>query len=130
MKEIEKEQKKLLKEEELKTIRLNIEEKNRLKEEEQKKIKEKEDLKVGCIPTFIQEFEITNDINDYVRSSEIQDWLEQGKYGITMKKFGMEMKQYIIKKKLTNIKSTKKKICGKTPHVWLGIKNHTTNRIK
>jgi hypothetical protein len=71
----------------------------------------------------LQEYEITNAEPDFVRSSEIQEWLEQGKFGITMKKFGMELKQYILKHKLDNVKSIVKKINGKTYNVWSGIKS-------
>ena len=105
----------------------NIQLKDVLKEYNKLKTITEEDWigsEVGCIPTFIQEFEITNDENDYILSSEIQDWLEQGKYGITMKKFGMEMKQYIMKKKLNHVLSIVKKINSKNSRVWLGIKKN------
>jgi phage/plasmid-associated DNA primase len=95
------------------------------KDEPVEVIKAKEEwigTEVGCISSFIQEFEITNNENDFVLSSEIQEWLEQGKYGITMKKFGMEIKQYTKIKRLNNIRSIVKKINGKTPQVWIGIK--------
>ena len=78
---------------------------------------------IGCMSTFLQEYEITNNDNDFVRSSEIQEWLELGKYGITMKKFGMEMKQHTLKHKLDNVKSDVKKINGKLIRIWSGIKN-------
>lgn len=78
---------------------------------------------VGWLPSFLQEYEITNDENDFVKSSEIQEWLENGKYGVTMKKFGMELKQHILKHNFDNIKSNVKKINGKTLQVWIGIKN-------
>ena len=88
-------------------------------------IQAKEDwigTEVGCIPSFIQEYEITNNVEDYVTSKEIEEWLETGKFGITMKKFGMELRLYLIKKKFDNVKSIVKKINGKSPHVWVGIK--------
>ena len=77
---------------------------------------------IGCISAFLQEYEITNDENDFVRSSEIQEWLEQGKFGITMKKFGMEMKQYSVKNKLEYVVNNLKKINGKPIRIWSGIK--------
>jgi hypothetical protein len=79
---------------------------------------------VGCLPSFLQEYEITNDEKDFVKSSEIQEWLELGKFGITMKKFGMELKQYTIKHKLEIVKSIVKKIDCKTSQVWIGIKKN------
>ena len=78
---------------------------------------------IGCLPAFLQEYEITNAEHDFVRSSEIQEWLEQGKFGITMKKFGMELKQYILKHKLDNVNNILKKINGKPLRVWSGIKS-------
>lgn len=80
------------------------------------------DCEVGCIPSFLQDFEITDNINDYVLSSDIQLWLENGKLGITMKKFGMEINQYCLKKKLTNVDVIKKFVNGRSIRVWIGIK--------
>jgi len=77
---------------------------------------------VGCIPAFLQEFEITNQVEDFVTSGEIQEWLERGKLGITMKKFGMEMKQYTLKNKLANVSNIAKKINGYKKIIWNGIK--------
>jgi len=56
-------------------------------------------------------------------SSEIQEWLEEKKTGITMKKFGMEIKRYIMKNNLKNVKCDNKKINGCCKKVWFGIKN-------
>ena len=39
-----------------------------------------------------------------------------------MKKFGMEMKQYTLKNKLGNVKSTVKKLNGNTKQIWSGIR--------
>ena len=78
---------------------------------------------IGCLPVFQEEYEITDDINDYVMSSEIQEWLEEKKIGITMKKFGMEIKRYIMKNNLKNVRPDNKKINGCCKKVWFGIKN-------
>ncbi len=40
-----------------------------------------------------------------------------------MKKFGMEIKQYIMKNKLTNIRSDVKRVCGILKQVWYALKN-------
>jgi len=91
-------------------------------------IQAKEDwigTEIGCIPAFLQDFEITNKEEDFVRSSDIQDWLEQGKFGITMKKFGMEMKQYILKNKLGNVDNVTKRVNGQLKQVWIGIKKQS-----
>ena len=52
----------------------------------------------GCWMSSIisTKYEITNDETDFITSNEIQEWLELGKYGITMKKFGIELKQHIL----------------------------------
>jgi hypothetical protein len=66
---------------------------------------------------------ILDNANDYVISSEIQEWLEEKKIEITMKKFGMEIKRYILKNNLRNIRSENKKMNGISKKVWFGIKN-------
>ena len=75
------------------------------------------------MPIFLEEYEITDNLNDYVISFEIQEWLEEKKIGITMKKFGMEIKKYIIKNNLKNVRSDIKKINGICKKLWVGIKN-------
>lgn len=55
-------------------------------------------------------------------SSEIQEWLDEKKIGITMKKFGMEIKRYIMKNNLKNVRPDVKSINGKSKQVWFGIK--------
>jgi Na+/H+ antiporter NhaA len=60
---------------------------------------------IGCLPFFLKEYEITDNANNYVISSQIQEWLEEKKIGITMKKFGMEIKRYILKNNLRNVRS-------------------------
>jgi len=77
---------------------------------------------IGCLPVFQEEYEITDDINDYVMSSEIQEWLEEKKIGITMKKFGMEIKRYIMKNNLKNVRCDVKRVCGINKNIWIGIK--------
>lgn len=71
---------------------------------------------------FKQDFELTNDVNDFVKSSVIQEWIKKTKLDTSMKKFGMLMKKECLLKKLDKIESKVKKIAGKTPQVWVGIK--------
>jgi len=40
-----------------------------------------------------------------------------------MKKFGMEIKRFILKNNLRNVRSENKKINGVCKKVWFGIKN-------
>jgi len=95
------------------------------KNEPTEMIQAKEDWigsEIGCIPAFLRDYEITNDETQYIKSNQIQEWIERGKFGITMKKFGMELKQYAITKNLNNVKSIPKKINNKLFQVWTGIK--------
>lgn len=74
-----------------------------LPEEPNEVIKAKEDwieTENGCIESFLENYEITNNEKDYVISNEIKEYLKEANLGISMKKFGMEIKKY-CKKKLT-----------------------------
>ncbi len=75
------------------------------------------------IETFLNEFEITNNINDFVLSEDIQTWINTNKLGITMKKFSVEMKRYSVLKKLDNVDRIVKKMAGKSKNIWVGIKS-------
>jgi hypothetical protein len=75
------------------------------------------------INIFKNDFELSNDVKDYVTSEEIQKWIDEKKLGITFTKFGMEMNKYCKIYKLENINSKDKKIQGKTRKVWVGIKS-------
>jgi hypothetical protein len=74
------------------------------------------------IDTFKNDFEITNNENDYVISKDIEEWLKANNTGITIKKFGMEMKKYTIIQKLENVDNVRKKIKGKLFTCWVGVK--------
>jgi hypothetical protein len=76
----------------------------------------------NVIETFKNDYEITNNENDWVVSKAIEDWITEHKLGITMKKFGMEMRKYSTIHKLDKIENRVKKINGKGTQVWFGIK--------
>jgi len=76
------------------------------------------------MPAFLQDFEITNNIEDYVLSSDIQIWLEMGKMGITMKKFGMELKLHLKNFNYDNVTNVNKKLNGYQKQVWIGMKRN------
>lgn len=76
----------------------------------------------SIVDTFKDEFEITDNKDDFIRSSDIQIWLDNNKLAITMTKFGVEMNKYANLNKLENTKSIQKKIGGKGMKVWTGIK--------
>lgn len=73
---------------------------------------------VGCMIAFLKSFELTNNKDDIIKSSDIEDWLKNKKIGIKMKKFTMEFKDYIKKHNLQNIESKH----TKTGNKWTGIK--------
>jgi phage/plasmid-associated DNA primase len=77
---------------------------------------------ISVIETFKNDYEITGNPDDYVVSRDIEDWIKSKSLGITMKKFGMEMKKYLIIHKMEGVESKKKKVYGKAIHVWTGIK--------
>jgi hypothetical protein len=74
------------------------------------------------IEGFKNDFEITNEPEDFVPSKTIETWINQKKLGISMKKFGMEMKRYTLIHKLENVMSNNKKVYGKVVKVWFGMK--------
>ena len=76
----------------------------------------------SVIDTFIKDFEITDNANDWVRSSDIDAWIAEKKLGITMKKFGGELTRYCKINGIQNVESKPKKIGKKTPNCWFGIK--------
>jgi hypothetical protein len=76
----------------------------------------------NLIDSFKNDFEITNSGDDYVTSKVIEGWINDKKLGITMKKFGMEMKRYASINKKDKIDVIVKKIGGKPTRVWVGLK--------
>jgi hypothetical protein len=85
---------------------------------------------VTCLSRFLEDYEITNDVSDYIRSSEIEGWLVQKKTGVSMKRFTMDMKQHTIKNKLVNVVSNQKKISGKPVRILCGIKRIPENEAE
>lgn len=74
------------------------------------------------INIFKNEFNITDNSDDWIESSHIQAWIDEKKLGITMTKFGKEMNKYTKLNSLENVISFDKKIGGKTKKCWRGIK--------
>jgi hypothetical protein len=81
---------------------------------------------VGCdttiIGSFLNDYEISNDPNDFVKSSDVEEWLKKGKFLVTMTKLGLELNKYVKIHKLENVESKNKKIGGKAMKCWFGIK--------
>ena len=74
------------------------------------------------IDKFLENFEITNDVNDFLPSEEIKHWLKEDKIGITPTKMGIEIKKYCKKNNYDTVISKGKKMSGKTIWGWYGIK--------
>ena len=75
------------------------------------------------IVAFTDNYEITNNPDDYVESCDIQKWIDEEKLGITMKKLGVDFKAYIVNNKHDKVEIGKKKrVDGKPTRVWTGIK--------
>ena len=74
---------------------------------------------------FLESYEITNNIEDFIKSSEIDYWIKENKLNISITKFTMELKKYCSIKKYNNVESKVKKLCGKAVRGWFGIKKIT-----
>jgi len=76
------------------------------------------------ITTFLENFDITDNKNDFVLSSTIQSWIKDSNSNITMKKFGTIIRKHCSTKKYLNIiVGVKKKNNNKTFRAWIGIKH-------
>lgn len=77
---------------------------------------------VSIIDNLKEQYEFTNNPEDYVTSSEIEAWLKEGKFHVTMTKFGLEMNRYCKIHKLDQVEVKVKKIKGKPTRCWVGIR--------
>jgi phage/plasmid-associated DNA primase len=71
---------------------------------------------------FLEDYEITNNEKDYITSKTMEEWLKNKNLGISYILFTKEIKAYCAVQKFENIKSKVKKVNGKTPQVWVGIR--------
>ena len=71
---------------------------------------------------FLEDFEITNNPEHYVTSSDIRNWNEENKTGISDTKMGRDLTAYALKHKMENVVCKVKKINGKSTRIWSGIK--------
>jgi hypothetical protein len=76
----------------------------------------------SLIDTFQHDFEITNDEKDFVQSRDIETWIRNNNLGITMMKFASEMKKYAVINKFDHVFNKVKKLRGKSPMCWFGVK--------
>ena len=73
------------------------------------------------INKFLESYEITNNVEHFTKSSDIDLWIKDNKLNISITKFSMELKKYCSIKKFSNIESKNKKMAGKVLQVWVGI---------
>jgi phage/plasmid-associated DNA primase len=76
----------------------------------------------GFLVTFFKDFELSQDEKDFVKSSDIEEWIKQTKIGISMTKFAIELKKYLTINKIENVFVKDRKVGGKTSKWWVGIK--------
>ena len=89
-------------------------------------VEQKNDLIV--IPKFLEDFEITNNENDFTKSDDIQIWLTDNEYkNISMKKFSLDLKRYTTINKYENVNVKIKKINRICVRCWIGIKKNNGN---
>ena len=77
---------------------------------------------ISFVGQFLFDFEITDQEEDFIKSSEISEWITQQVLGITVQKFTNELKKHCILKKISNVKSKLKKLNGRPVTVWVGLK--------
>ena len=78
------------------------------------------DAEPNLMESFKQTFEFTDNIQDWVPSSELNEWVKNK--GVTMTKLGRDINKFAETKKLENVSAIRKKIDGKATQVWLGIR--------
>ena len=76
----------------------------------------------NIIEKFKTDYEITDNTDDYVKSSELEQWVTDTKLGISIRKLGIDLKKFCKGKKFDNVDNKLKKINGKGCQVWFGIK--------
>jgi len=72
--------------------------------------------------TFLQDFEMTNNKEDFVSCSTVKMWLDNKQLGISSSKIAIEIKKYSEKNKFENVYNKQKKVDGKNITVWFGVK--------
>jgi len=88
-------------------------------------VKMKQDIlgeEESAINILKQDFEITNNEEDFITSEDLQDWLISKKISKTMTKFGLEINKHATINNLKFVYNKYKKIKGKTKKCWFGIK--------
>lgn len=85
-------------------------------------IKEVVGVESNIIDAFLNDFEVSDNPDDFIKSSDIEAWMTEGKFRVTMTKFGMEMNRYCKINGKENVGSKKKKVDQKSVMCWFGIR--------
>jgi phage/plasmid-associated DNA primase len=73
------------------------------------------------VDLFKHDFKFTDDVEDYVESAVMIEWIKKNKHNITITKLGRDINKFCEQNNLKNVMSKPKKIGGKTKQVWVGI---------
>jgi len=76
----------------------------------------------NVMDAFLNQYEITNNPEDFIPSSSIQQWLTDTKKGVTITKLGMELQRYVKIHKFENVSSSNKKVNKKVMKCWFGVR--------
>ena len=76
----------------------------------------------GITSTFISAFKVTRIDTDYVRSCDVEAWLNHASPGTSMKMLSVEVERYYRAKGMPTIQSKAKKIRGRVTQCWLGVR--------
>jgi hypothetical protein len=74
------------------------------------------------IPFFLQEFDVTNNIDDKMSLVKYRSGFKIKKLGITMKKLGMELKPYLLKNHFDKVENKVVSVNGMKFQAWVGVK--------
>jgi len=76
----------------------------------------------NIMDAFKNQYEITNNPDDFITSSTIQQWLTDSKKGVSITKLGLELNRYAKIHKLDHLYHKDKKINKKTMRCWFGVR--------
>ena len=74
------------------------------------------------IPKFLVDYEITNNVKDYVVSKDMQTWNDRINPGISFVAFSKELKKHCIIQNYDNVYNKAKKVNGKSLMCWFGVR--------
>ena len=83
--------------------------------------------KYKYVDKFLEDFEITNNPNDFTFSKNMEEWLESKNFGISYILFTKELKKYCNEHNFDSVDSKLKKFNGKPHRSWFGVKERKYN---